>query len=104
MAKWRQCALTFVARHPPVGSRQSASSFLPVMACDPQEHEKILDMCASPGGKSCYLAALMKNTGSLFSNDANEKRWVRAAAGASRGVLVLCRSAPGAACQACSHS
>ena len=69
-------------------ARQSASSFLPVMACDPKEHEKVLDMCASPGGKSCYLAALMKNTGSLFSNDANEKRWVhpRAAAAVGRGV------------------
>ena len=73
-------------------ARQSASSFLPVMACDPKEHEKVLDMCASPGGKSCYLAALMKNTGSLFSNDANEKRWVRAGAAAAvgRGASLAC--------------
>ena len=53
---------------------QSASSFLPVMACAPQENERILDMCAAPGGKSTYAAALMKNTGVLFSNDANKDR------------------------------
>lgn len=53
---------------------QSASSFLPVMACAPQEGERILDMCAAPGGKSTYAAALMKNTGVLFSNDANKDR------------------------------
>ena len=34
---------------------QSASSFLPVMALAPQEGEKILDMCAAPGGKTTYI-------------------------------------------------
>lgn len=53
---------------------QGASSFLPVMALDPKENEKILDMCAAPGGKSSHIAALMKNTGVLFSNDVNEER------------------------------
>lgn len=53
---------------------QGASSFLPVMALDPKENERILDMCAAPGGKSSHIAALMKNTGVLFSNDVNEER------------------------------
>eukprot|EP00960_Hanusia_phi_P019251 568198-Hanusia_phi.AAC.1 len=44
------------------------------MALSAGEHEKVLDMCASPGGKSTYIAAMMKNTGMLVSNDANEKR------------------------------
>lgn len=53
---------------------QGASSMLPVMALAPQENEKILDMCAAPGGKSSHIAAIMKNTGVLFSNDLNRDR------------------------------
>lgn len=51
-----------------------ASSMLPVMALAPQENERVLDLCAAPGGKSSHIAALMKNTGVLFSNDANRDR------------------------------
>lgn len=34
---------------------QGASSLLPVMALAPQEHERILDMCCAPGGKTSYI-------------------------------------------------
>lgn len=47
---------------------------LPVIALDPQENERVLDLCSAPGGKSTHIAALMKNTGVLFSNDANRDR------------------------------
>lgn len=53
---------------------QSASSFLPVLALDPQMNEKILDMASAPGGKTTYIAQIMKNTGSIFANDLKKDR------------------------------
>lgn len=47
---------------------------LPVMSLAPQENERILDLCSAPGGKSSHIAAIMKNTGVLFANDANKDR------------------------------
>lgn len=37
---------------------QGASSMLPVMALAPQEKERILDMCAAPGGKTTYIGKI----------------------------------------------
>lgn len=53
---------------------QAASSLLPVQALDPQAGDRVLDMSAAPGGKSTHLAALMRNTGVLFANDASRDR------------------------------
>lgn len=53
---------------------QSASSFLPVLALSPQEKERIVDLCAAPGGKTSHIASLMKNTGCLIANDVNKNR------------------------------
>ncbi|XP_031367700.1 25S rRNA (cytosine-C(5))-methyltransferase nop2 [Apis dorsata] len=84
IGKWTKVGLVVYSSQVPMGATpeylaghyilQGASSFLPVMALDPKENEKILDMCAAPGGKSSHIAALMKNTGVLFSNDVNEER------------------------------
>jgi ribosomal RNA methyltransferase Nop2 len=34
---------------------QGAASFAPVIALDPKEDERILDMCAAPGGKTTFI-------------------------------------------------
>lgn len=38
---------------------QSASSWLPVIALDPQPNEKIMDMAAAPGGKTTHIGILL---------------------------------------------
>lgn len=53
---------------------QAASSFLPVMALNPQPNERILDMASAPGGKTTFISAQMKNTGCVFANDSNKAR------------------------------
>ena len=53
---------------------QSPSSFLPVMALNPQPNMRVLDMCAAPGGKTTHMAQLMKNKGCIIANDVNKAR------------------------------
>ncbi len=48
---------------------QDDSSALAVEILDPKEGEKILDMCAAPGGKSILAAEKMKNEGKIISRD-----------------------------------
>ena len=84
IGKWSKVGLVVYDSQVPLGATpeylaghymlQGGSSFLPVMALAPQENERILDMCAAPGGKTSYIAALMRNTGDLFANDANGDR------------------------------
>lgn len=84
VGKWSKVGLVIYSSQVPLGATpeylaghyliQGASSMLPVMALAPQENERILDMCAAPGGKTSHISAIMKNTGVLFSNDINKER------------------------------
>ncbi|MCJ1302932.1 rRNA (cytosine-C5-)-methyltransferase nop2 [Hypocenomyce scalaris] len=84
VGKWSKVGLQVFQSQVPLGATpeylaghyilQAASSFLPVMALAPQENERVLDMAAAPGGKTTYVAALMKNTGCIFANDSNKSR------------------------------
>ncbi|KAI4321727.1 hypothetical protein MLD38_035075 [Melastoma candidum] len=84
LAKWSKVGLVVYDSQVPIGATpeymagfymlQSASSFLPVMALAPQEKERIVDMAAAPGGKTTYIAALMKNSGVIFANEMKEAR------------------------------
>ena len=82
--KWTKVGLIIYNSQVPIGATpeylsghymlQGASSFLPVMALAPQANERVLDMCAAPGGKTTYIGALMRNSGILVANDANKDR------------------------------
>ncbi|WEL19342.1 RsmB/NOP family class I SAM-dependent RNA methyltransferase [Candidatus Nanohalococcus occultus] len=53
---------------------QEESAAIPVHAMNPQEGEKILDMCASPGGKTTQIASRIENNGVVIANDKTAKR------------------------------
>ncbi|XP_042596688.1 probable 28S rRNA (cytosine(4447)-C(5))-methyltransferase [Cyprinus carpio] len=84
LGKWSKVGLVIYDSSVPIGATpeylsgqymlQGASSFLPVMALSPQEGESVLDMSAAPGGKTTYMAQLMRNTGMIVANDANADR------------------------------
>jgi 25S rRNA (cytosine2870-C5)-methyltransferase len=67
--KWTKVGLVIYNSQVPIGATpeylsghymlQGASSFLPVMALAPQPNERVLDMCAAPGGKASYIGKSM---------------------------------------------
>ncbi len=51
-----------------------ASSVVPVLALAPKPHERILDMCAAPGGKTALIAQMMNDRGTLVANEPSHAR------------------------------
>ncbi|KAI4877317.1 hypothetical protein NFI96_002513 [Prochilodus magdalenae] len=84
LGKWSKVGLVIFDSSVPIGATpeylaghymlQGASSLLPVMALAPQEGENVLDMSSAPGGKTTYMAQLMRNTGVIVANDASAER------------------------------
>ena len=48
---------------------QDASAMAPVATLDPRPGERVLDLCAAPGGKSGQIAARLNGRGFLLSNE-----------------------------------
>lgn len=55
-------------------SIQGEGSMLTVLALSPKVGATVLDCCAAPGGKTCYMAELMQNTGRVHAWDLHEHR------------------------------
>jgi ribosomal RNA methyltransferase Nop2 len=82
--EWSKVAVKVTESTVPIGATpeylaghymlQSASSLNPVMALAPLPGEKVLDMSAAPGGKTTYIAQLMKNSGIVVANDLKAAR------------------------------
>jgi 16S rRNA (cytosine967-C5)-methyltransferase len=53
---------------------QSRAAMLVARALDPQAGERVLDLCAAPGGKSTHIAALMGDEGEVVSVERNPAR------------------------------
>lgn len=53
---------------------QNLPSIIAARVLDPQEGERILDMCAAPGGKTTAIAILMKDRGEVVATDRSHNK------------------------------
>lgn len=84
LANWSKVGLKIVESPVPIGATpeylsghymlQSAASMCPVLSLSPQPGEKVMDMSAAPGGKTSYIAQLMRNKGAIIANDLKPER------------------------------
>lgn len=53
---------------------QDESAGLTCLVLNPKEGQMVLDACSAPGGKTTYIAEIMKNTGNIIAWDVYEHR------------------------------
>ncbi len=63
---------------------QSRAAMLVARALGPQPRERVLDLCAAPGGKSTHIAALMGDEGEVVAVERNRARAAELGATARR--------------------
>lgn len=69
---------------------QDESSQLAALLLAPQAGERVLDLCAAPGGKATHLAQLMENRGELVACDLHPRKLERVAEAAGRlGIAII---------------
>ncbi len=70
---------------------QEPSAMAPVTALQPSRGERILDLCAAPGGKTTQIAAAMQDTGVLVANEIHRDRCLTLAENTERmGLTQTC--------------
>lgn len=74
---------------------QGLASQLCCQALAPTEQDRVLDICAAPGGKTFTMAELMKGRGEIYAFDLHEKRAELIRKGAERLGLTNIRAAAG---------
>lgn len=55
-------------------SPQDEASMRVVELLDPQPQERVLDLCAAPGGKTCHIAEAMSDQGQVIAHDRLPRR------------------------------
>ena len=84
-ADWLEENLAFeLKEHPPLDKLpsfaqgffyiQDPSTLLAVQQLNPQPGERVLDLCAAPGGKLTYIAQRMQNNGFIIAHDSSPER------------------------------
>jgi len=63
---------------------QDPATRLPIELLAPQPGEKVLDLCAAPGGKTSVIAEQMQNQGRLIAHDPDPARLGRVVENAAR--------------------
>ncbi len=53
---------------------QDLSSILATLVLDPNQNEKILDVCAAPGSKTTHIAEITKNKATILANEIEVSR------------------------------
>ncbi len=105
--EWAPQDLVFELReHPPLASLpsfqqglfyvQDPSTLLASRLLDPQPGERVLDLCAAPGGKTTLLAQFMQNRGCIVAEDTDPLRLKLVAENCARLGVTCVEISPGA--------